>query len=83
MHNSTLGFVSIRLGLRAPYLTLSADQFTEKVILDTAEALLHDDQKPENLESFLQALEYLLVQLKKRNYCLAAIEESELRVLNK
>jgi hypothetical protein len=41
LHNSTLGFVAIQLGLTGPALTISADANTDQAIGDTASALLH------------------------------------------
>ncbi len=40
LHNSTLGFVSIQLGLTGPCFTLSADEKTDEAVANTAEALL-------------------------------------------
>lgn len=40
LHNSTLGFISIQLGLTGPALTLSADKKTDESVFYTAHALL-------------------------------------------
>lgn len=41
LHNSTLGFVSIQLGLQGPAFTLSADQKTDQAVSNTVNSLLH------------------------------------------
>lgn len=41
LHNSTLGFISIQLGLTGPAFTISADQKTEQAVALTAHSLLN------------------------------------------
>lgn len=41
LHNSTLGFISIQLGLQGPAFTISADQKTEHSVALTAHSLLN------------------------------------------
>lgn len=40
LHNSTLGFVSIQLGITGPALTISADEKTDQAVVNTAKGLL-------------------------------------------
>lgn len=40
LHNSTLGFISIQLGLTGPAITLSADELTDQAVSSTTKGLL-------------------------------------------